>query len=104
MKIIFKRGAMLLQTLVMCIIMTMIGVMVLKWVMARYMLSSRLYRSAEAKARTEGCVAKVGAGLGTNFHSVPSGGSCTDPETNKVIKYKANPFTPNKFDFVIEQD
>ncbi|MCG2726189.1 MAG: hypothetical protein L6420_08055 [Elusimicrobia bacterium] len=71
MRIIFKRGSMLLQTLVMCVIMAAIGVMVLKWVMARYMLSTRLYRSGAAKVRTEGCMSKVTSQL--NAGSAPAG-------------------------------
>lgn len=59
MKIILRRGSMLLQTLVMCVIMSMIGVMVLKWVMARYMLSARIYRSSAAKIRTDGCMSQT---------------------------------------------
>ncbi len=75
MKIIFKRGSMLLQTLVMCVIMSMIGVMVLKWGTARYMLSARLYRSATAKVRTEGCMSKINAER-SDFSPMPNNGSC----------------------------
>ena len=85
MKIIFKRGSMLLQTLVMCVIMAMIGVMVLKWVMARYMLSTRLYRSSEAKIRTEGCLSKTNANR-SNFSSMPTSGSCVDAQ-GKTVNY-----------------
>jgi hypothetical protein len=100
MKIIFKRGSMLLQTLVMCVIMAMIGVMVLKWVMARYMLSARLYRSSVAKVRTEGCASRVQATW--NFNSVSSNGSCTVDGIR--VNYRAGSGSPHKIDFTVNQD
>ena len=44
----------LLHTLVISVIISMIAVMVLKWVMGRYMLSARNYRSTTTKARAHG--------------------------------------------------
>lgn len=41
-----REGMIMLQTLVMAIILSMIAVMVMKWVMARYLLASRDYRAA----------------------------------------------------------
>ena len=54
MTIFKKRKGSLVQTLVLCIILALIAAMILKWVMGRYLLSVRLYKSAQAKARSEG--------------------------------------------------
>lgn len=43
----WKKGAILLQTLVMSVILSMISVMVLKWVLARYIIVNRVQQSAE---------------------------------------------------------
>ncbi|MBU2529984.1 MAG: hypothetical protein KKD35_02995 [Elusimicrobia bacterium] len=100
MKIIFKRGSMLLQTLVMCVIMAMIGVMVLKWVMARYMLSARIYRSNVAKVRTEGCMARVKSQW--NFNPVSSNGSCSSDGV--TTSYTSSSSKPHKIDFRTNED
>jgi len=54
MTILKKRKGSLVQTLVLCIILALISAMILKWVMGRYLLSVRLYKSAQAKVRSEG--------------------------------------------------
>lgn len=53
MKARWKRGAVLLQTLVMAVTLSMIAVMVMKWVLARYLLAARNYRATEAKSRAQ---------------------------------------------------
>jgi Tfp pilus assembly protein PilX len=103
MKIIFKRGSMLLQTLVMCVIMSMIGVMVLKWVMARYMMSARLYRTAEAKVRTEGCASQTQAYWG--FNAAPTGGPCRpDGKTVNYTITSGSSGNPDKIKFTLTHD
>ena len=102
MKIIFKRGSMLLQTLVMCVIMAMIGVMVLKWVMARYMLSARLYRSNASKVRTEGCYSKINSQMSAKISDVNatlSDGSCLID--GKKIEYTTD---DNQVEYTVDQD
>ena len=59
MKNVFRQGVILLQTLVVCVLMSMMGVMVLKWVTARYVIVSKEYKTSVAKTRTEGCSAKI---------------------------------------------
>ena len=59
MKNVFRQGVILLQTLVICVLMSMMGVMVLKWVTARYVIVSKEYKTSVAKTRTEGCSAKI---------------------------------------------
>lgn len=50
----WRRGVVLLQTLVITVILSMISVMVLKWIMARYMMAARNYRSVTTRARAHG--------------------------------------------------
>ncbi|MDT8286526.1 MAG: hypothetical protein RQ748_05395 [Elusimicrobiales bacterium] len=51
-----RRGAVLLQTLVISVIISMIAVMVMKWVLARYTIATRIQRSAKNEARSDGCM------------------------------------------------
>lgn len=53
MKPRFRRGVVLLQTLVLSVVLSMMAVMVMKWVLARYMLAARNYRSNEAVAHSQ---------------------------------------------------
>ncbi|MBI4802685.1 MAG: hypothetical protein HY796_09210 [Elusimicrobia bacterium] len=53
-RLIWKRGAILLQTLVMSILLSMIAIMVMKWVLARYVLVGRMHRNIAANTRGEG--------------------------------------------------
>jgi hypothetical protein len=50
----WRRGVVLLQTLVITVILSMISVMVLKWVMGRYMMAARNYRSVTTRGRAHG--------------------------------------------------
>lgn len=43
----------LLQTLVMAVILSTIAVMLMKWILARYLLAARNYRAAEASSRSQ---------------------------------------------------
>ncbi len=44
----------LLQTLVMSVIMSLMAVMVLKWIMGRYMMAARGYRTTVSMGRADG--------------------------------------------------
>ncbi|MGD9641549.1 MAG: hypothetical protein AB7V08_02295 [Elusimicrobiales bacterium] len=50
----WKKGIVLVQTLVISIILSMIAVMVMKWVLARYVLAARNSRSSVAAAHSQG--------------------------------------------------
>lgn len=54
MKPRWKKGMILMQTLVMSVLLSMIAVMLMKWVLARYMMAARNFRSTTATARTVG--------------------------------------------------
>lgn len=54
MKPRWKRGVVLLQTLVMSVLLSMIAVMLMKWILSRYLLAARNYRATEAKSRSQG--------------------------------------------------
>ena len=53
-KPIWRRGMVLLQTLVISVVLSMISVMVLKWIMGRYMMAARNYRSVTTRGRAHG--------------------------------------------------
>jgi len=53
-KQLWRRGVVLLQTLVITVILSMISVMILKWIMGRYMMAARNYRSVTTLARAHG--------------------------------------------------
>ncbi len=50
----WKKGAVLLQTLVMSVILSMISVMVLKWVLARYIIVNRIQESTRNTGNAQG--------------------------------------------------
>jgi len=54
MKPRWKKGMVLLQTLVMSVLLSLIAVMVMKWVLARYMMAARNYRATTSTARATG--------------------------------------------------
>ncbi len=72
-----RKGMVLLQTLVISVILSMIAVMVMKWVLGRYMLAARNFRSAEAKIHSQGYSGKQFAAWNFNLTSVASSGSTT---------------------------
>ncbi|MFA6433893.1 MAG: hypothetical protein WCW52_04290 [Elusimicrobiales bacterium] len=53
----WKKGAILLQTLVMSVILSMISVMVMQWIMARYLLVNRVQQSARDTGNAQGFAA-----------------------------------------------
>ncbi|MDO8805507.1 MAG: hypothetical protein Q7R35_13885 [Elusimicrobiota bacterium] len=54
MKPRWKKGVILLQTMIMALILSMVSVMLMKWVLARYMMAARSYRSTAATATAVG--------------------------------------------------
>lgn len=88
----WRKGTALLQTLVMSVLLSMVAVMMMKWVLARYMMAARNYRSTVAKAHSQ---YYVGDRFSTwnfvnypvSFGSIPTSGSYTIPADNKVVGY-----------------
>ncbi|MBI5744600.1 MAG: hypothetical protein HY952_08635 [Elusimicrobia bacterium] len=72
-----RRGMVLLQTLVISVILSMIAVMVLKWVLSRYMFAARNYRSSVAKVHSTGYAMQRFSAWGLNTSSILSSGSTT---------------------------
>ena len=70
----WRKGAILLQTLIMSVLLSMIAVMLLKWVFARYIIVSRVQRSAMANAKAVGYADRF---VAWGFGSVPSNRSDT---------------------------
>ncbi len=71
MKLRYRRGVVLLQTLVLSVILSMMAVMVMKWVLARYLLAARNYRSNEAAAHVK-YINSLFTGWNSDFSSIPS--------------------------------
>lgn len=107
-KLRWKKGAVLLQTLVTSVLLSMIAVMVLKWVLARYTIASRVQRSSMANARTVGY-----ANLTTsswNFGAVPGSGGTNlpaDSSPQNAISFTAAPAAagqPRRVDVTYSED
>lgn len=71
-----RKGSVLLQTLVMCVVLSFIGVMLTQWILARYSSSSRLYNDTTT---TNGGI----HGISNNFSiaAVRAGTGATDGYT-----------------------
>ena len=68
----WKRGAILLQTLVMCIILSIISVHVLKWVLSRYIIVNRVKNSAVNTGNAQGWSVLGMQGSGTDWTTATS--------------------------------
>ncbi|MDD5207967.1 MAG: hypothetical protein PHV36_01135 [Elusimicrobiales bacterium] len=81
MKPRWRKGTALLQTLVMSILLSMIAVSLMKWVLARYMIAARNYRSAATTTRVGGYTQAVFSswnfGGGPVMPALPDGKSIT---------------------------
>lgn len=75
-----RKGTVLLQTLVMSVILSMIAVSLMKWVLSRYMMAARNYRSTATIARAGGYSQQLFANW--NFNSIPSGASTIISESD----------------------
>jgi len=53
-----KKGTILLHTLVMAVILSMISIMVIRWVLARYIIANRIMSSAKNTSFAQGYAAK----------------------------------------------
>ncbi|MBI4351912.1 MAG: hypothetical protein HY550_10760 [Elusimicrobia bacterium] len=95
----WKKGSALLQTLVMSVLLSMIAVSMMKWVLARYTMSGRNYRSMQAKAHTQYYGSEQFSrwnpvNYPVNFASVPTSGSYTIPSDNKVVNFSRTGINP----------
>lgn len=108
MKARWKRGAVLLQTLVMAIMLSMIAVMLMKWVLARYLLAARNYRATEAKARSQMVTAQEFTQW--NFQDFPalmpagSSGSLTTFDNTTVTWERTGGALPRVYTVTIDED
>ena len=53
-----KKGVILLQTLVMVVILAMIGIMTLKWVLGRHIVTTKVSKSVNCRALADACLAQ----------------------------------------------
>ena len=68
-----RKGVILMQTLVMSVILSLLAVMVLKWVLGRYMLAARAFRSTKSSSHSEGYSGRITSNW--NFNANPAGTS-----------------------------
>lgn len=93
----------LLQTLVLCIILATIAVMVLKWVMARYLMASRDYRSAASRGLAQGYFDYNQAKWGGS--GVVSNSNCHTTEVNgETRRVYVTPQAGNRITVTIDED
>lgn len=92
---------MLLQTLVLSVVLSMMAVMVMKWVLARYMLAARNYRSTESVAHAQ-YINSLFSSWNSNFASIPSGGSMTID--GKAFTFSRNVSSSMRFNVTMQQD
>lgn len=96
-----KRKGSLIQTLVLCIILALISAMLLKWVMSRYLLSIRLYKSSQARVRTEGVFMNSMANW--NFN-IPANGTANFWVDGRTISRTVSGGIPKTVNLVIDED
>lgn len=87
----WRKGVILLQTLVMSVIISMIAVMVLKWVLGRYMLAARTYRAAKSYSHSEGYSGKITSGW--NLGGTPGSSNLTIDGQNVSCAINASGIT-----------
>jgi hypothetical protein len=101
MKARSRRGVVLLQTLVLSVVLSMMAVMVMKWVLARYMLAARNYRSTESVAHAQ-YINSLFSSWNSNFASIPSAGSMTID--GKSFTFSRNVSSSMRFNVTMQQD
>lgn len=84
-----RRGAVLLQVLVMSVILSMLAVMVMKWILERHLLAVRIQKSSVNFGNAQGYAAKNQSTWGTP----PDASAVMD---SKQVSFKQTG-TPQKF-------
>ncbi|MCX5786339.1 MAG: hypothetical protein NTX59_11690 [Elusimicrobia bacterium] len=99
-RLIYRKGMILLQVLVMSVILSMIAVMVMQWVLGRYIVAARTYKSSTTKVRAQGYSANLFC-TPAAFTGAPVGsGSVTDSEGKTVSHGSAG----TKFTITSDED
>jgi hypothetical protein len=101
MKPRFRRGVVLLQTLVLSVVLSMMAVMVMKWVLARYLLAARNYRSSESVAHAQ-YVNSLFTSWNSNFAAIPSNGTISID--GKTFTFSRNVSSSMRFNVTMQQD
>lgn len=80
----WRKGAILLQTLVMSVILSMIAVMVVKWVFSRYIIANRVQQSARNTAISTGYAMSHSStwAIPSNASSIVNGKSVSFTQTS----------------------
>jgi lipopolysaccharide export system protein LptC len=99
-----RRGMVLLQTLVISVILSMIAVMVLKWVLSRYMFAARNYRSTVSKVHSTGWAMQRFSTWNFNTSAVGSSGSTSIDTKTVTFTTSGSGATMRTFSFQSDQD
>jgi hypothetical protein len=83
----WKKGAILLQTIVMSVILSMVAVMLFKWVMARAISVNRTQNSAQNTAISSGYAMSNASLLNVNWSIPPNANTTTDYNKFVVFSY-----------------
>lgn len=99
LRIAWKNGAILLQTLIMSVMLSMIAVMLIKWVLARLIIANRMQNSAK----------NTGIALGYNMKNIQTWSAFPPAATDntKLVFEKNVSFTPlggGKFVTTVDDD
>jgi hypothetical protein len=100
----WRKGVILLQTLVMSVVLSMIAVMVLKWVLGRYMLTARSYRSAVTTTHATSFAQTSFATWNLNTSAVPSNGCSVLDAKTICYTTSGSGDTMRKFSIVSDED
>ena len=92
----------LLQTLVMSVVLSTASVMMMKWVLARYVASARNYRNTETKVHTQGYMQERFSRWNFNTSGVSSSGSAIID--GKTVNYKTSGAGNTMRTFVLSSD
>lgn len=108
MKAGWKKGAVLVQTLVMAVMISMIAVMLMKWVLARYLLAARNYRAVEARSRSQMVTGQQFSQWNfqdfPNMATIPSNGTLITQESTQVNYSRSGGGLPFTFNVTIDED
>ena len=93
---------MLVQTLVMAAVLSMIAVIVMQWVLGRYLIGARTYRSNASKTHADGYFSTLSSDWKDNLGAIPpSGNTIMD---GKNLKYSVSVSSLNVRTVKIETD
>lgn len=94
LKLRWRDGTVLLQTMIICLLLAYVSISVTKWVLQRYMGVINTYNSSMAMGMVDGGTGKVLSGWIYGTPSETRGGvSMDDTDQTKVVSYETTMVT-----------